>query len=113
PDFGLLTVLVYEGLTGSARRRLMVPQALVHLKPQREQLRVTIGLTSYLVFCLLPSSWVLSRLESCRKRERRELSSPHPVTRPLLPGHLDHVSCIPGWPSLGSWYSIQSPLLQS
>ena len=31
---------------------------------------------------------------------------PHPLTRPLLPAHLDHVACIPGWPSPGSCYSI-------
>ncbi|XP_028627010.1 cytochrome c oxidase subunit 8A, mitochondrial [Grammomys surdaster] len=67
----VLTPLLLRSLTGPARR-LMVPRAQVHSKPPREQLGVldiTIGLTSCFVCCLLPAGWVLSHLESYKKRE--------------------------------------------
>ncbi|EDL33292.1 mCG14906, isoform CRA_a [Mus musculus] len=65
----VLTPLLLRSLTGSARR-LMVPRAQVHSKPAREQLGdITIGLTSCFVCCLLPAGWVLSHLESYKKRE--------------------------------------------
>ncbi|XP_006980804.2 cytochrome c oxidase subunit 8A, mitochondrial [Peromyscus maniculatus bairdii] len=66
-----LTPLLLRGLTGSARR-LMVPRAQIHSKPPREQLGVldvTVGLTSCFICCLLPAGWVLSHLESYKKRE--------------------------------------------
>ena len=67
----VLTPLLLRSLTDSAWR-LMVPRAQVHSKPAREQLGVldiTIGLTSCFVCCLLPAGWVLSHLESYKKRE--------------------------------------------
>ncbi|XP_036010895.1 cytochrome c oxidase subunit 8A, mitochondrial-like [Mus musculus] len=66
----ILTTLLLRSLTDSAW--LMVPRAQVHSKPAREQLGVldiTIGLTSCFVCCLLPARWVLSHLESYKKRE--------------------------------------------
>ncbi|ERE77766.1 cytochrome c oxidase subunit 8A, mitochondrial [Cricetulus griseus] len=67
----VLTPLLLRGLTGSARR-LMVPRAQVHSKPPREQLgvgEIAIGLTSCFICCLLPAGWVLSHLESYKKRD--------------------------------------------
>ncbi|KAF5925956.1 cytochrome c oxidase subunit 8A, mitochondrial [Diceros bicornis minor] len=67
----VLTPLLLRGLTGPARR-LLVPRAQVHSKPAREQLGtmdVAVGLTSCFLCFLLPSGWVLSHLESYKKRE--------------------------------------------
>ncbi|KAG3284802.1 cytochrome c oxidase subunit 8A, mitochondrial [Ictidomys tridecemlineatus] len=67
----VLTPLLLRGLTGPARR-LLVPRAQVHSKPPREQLGtmdITIGLTSCFLCFLLPAGWVLSHLESYKKRE--------------------------------------------
>nr|Q863G1.1 RecName: Full=Cytochrome c oxidase subunit 8A, mitochondrial; AltName: Full=Cytochrome c oxidase polypeptide VIII-liver; AltName: Full=Cytochrome c oxidase subunit 8-2; Flags: Precursor [Eulemur fulvus fulvus]AAP32256.1 cytochrome c oxidase subunit VIII liver form [Eulemur fulvus] len=67
----VLTPLLLRGLTGSARR-LPVLRAQVHSKPPREKLGtmdVAIGLTSCFVCFLLPSGWVLSHLETYKKRE--------------------------------------------
>ncbi|OBS81501.1 hypothetical protein A6R68_20234 [Neotoma lepida] len=67
----VLTPLLLRGLTGSARR-LLVPRAQIHSKPPQEKLGaldITIGLTSCFVCCLLPAGWVLSHLESYKKRE--------------------------------------------
>ncbi|XP_036182738.1 cytochrome c oxidase subunit 8A, mitochondrial [Myotis myotis] len=66
-----LTPLLLRGLAGPARR-LLVPRAHVHSKPPREQLGtldVVIGLTSCFLCILGPSGWVLSHLESYKKRE--------------------------------------------
>ena len=66
-----LTPLLLRGLTGPARR-LLVPRAQVHSKPPREQLGsmdVTIALTACFVSFLLPAGWVLSHLDSYKKRE--------------------------------------------
>ncbi|XP_021497975.1 cytochrome c oxidase subunit 8A, mitochondrial [Meriones unguiculatus] len=66
-----LTPLLLRGLTGTARR-LVAPRAQIHSKPPREQLGVvdlTIGLTCSFVCCLLPAGWVLSHLDSYKKRE--------------------------------------------
>ncbi|KAM9668083.1 cytochrome c oxidase subunit 8A, mitochondrial-like [Dama dama] len=49
-----------------------VPRAQIHSKPPREQLGtmdIAIGLTSCFLCFLLPSGWVLSHLESYKKRE--------------------------------------------
>ncbi|KAG8522586.1 Cytochrome c oxidase subunit 8A, mitochondrial [Galemys pyrenaicus] len=67
----VLTPLLLRGLTGPARR-LPVPRAQIHSKPPRVQLGtmdVVIGLTSCFLCFLLPSGWVLSNLESYKKRE--------------------------------------------
>ncbi|XP_004437584.1 PREDICTED: cytochrome c oxidase subunit 8A, mitochondrial [Ceratotherium simum simum] len=67
----VLTPLLLRGLTGPARR-LLVPRAQVHSKPAREQLGtmdVAVGLTSCFLCFLLPLGWVLSHLESYKKRE--------------------------------------------
>ncbi|XP_012876544.1 PREDICTED: cytochrome c oxidase subunit 8A, mitochondrial [Dipodomys ordii] len=67
----VLTPLLLRGLTGSARR-LVVPRAQVHSRPAREQigsLDVAIALTSCFICFFLPSGWVLSNLESYKKRE--------------------------------------------
>ncbi|XP_054426961.1 cytochrome c oxidase subunit 8A, mitochondrial [Pteronotus mesoamericanus] len=66
-----LTPLLLRGLTGQARR-LLVPRAQIYSKPPREQLRtmdLAIGLTSCFLCILLPAGWVLSHLESYKKRE--------------------------------------------
>ncbi|CAK6449668.1 unnamed protein product [Pipistrellus nathusii] len=66
-----LAPLLLRGLAGPARR-LLVPRAQVHSKPPREQLgtlEVAIGLTSCFLCIFLPAGWVLSHLESYKKRE--------------------------------------------
>ena len=60
-----------RGLTGLTQR-LPVQHAQIHSKPPREQLGtmdVAVGLTSCFLYFLLPSGWVLSHLESYKKRE--------------------------------------------
>ncbi|XP_014935398.1 cytochrome c oxidase subunit 8A, mitochondrial [Acinonyx jubatus] len=67
----VLTPLLLRGLTGLTRR-LPVQRAQIYSKPPQEQLgtmEVAIGLTSCFVCFLLPSGWVLSHLESYKKRE--------------------------------------------
>ncbi|XP_036273298.1 cytochrome c oxidase subunit 8A, mitochondrial [Pipistrellus kuhlii] len=66
-----LAPLLLRGLASPARR-LLVPRAQVHSKPPREQLgtlEVAIGLTSCFLCIFLPAGWVLSHLESYKKRE--------------------------------------------
>ncbi|XP_066110149.1 cytochrome c oxidase subunit 8A, mitochondrial [Saccopteryx bilineata] len=66
-----LSPLLLRGLTSPARR-LLVPRAQIYSKPPREQLgtmEIVIGLTSCFLCILLPSGWVLSHLESYKKRE--------------------------------------------
>ncbi|XP_021557316.1 cytochrome c oxidase subunit 8A, mitochondrial-like [Neomonachus schauinslandi] len=67
----LSTAQLLRGLTGLTWR-LPVQCAQIHSKPPREELGtmdVAIGLTSCFLCFLLPSGWVLSHLESCKKRE--------------------------------------------
>ncbi|XP_012318547.2 cytochrome c oxidase subunit 8A, mitochondrial [Aotus nancymaae] len=66
----VLTPLLLRGLTGSARR-LPVLRAQVHSMPPEQKLGVlelAIGLTSCMVTFLLPAGWILSHLESYKKR---------------------------------------------
>ncbi|KAM7084901.1 cytochrome c oxidase subunit 8A, mitochondrial [Molossus nigricans] len=66
-----LTPHLLRALAGPARR-LLVPRAQIHSKPPREQLGtmdIAIGLTSCFLCILLPAGWVLSHLESYKKRE--------------------------------------------
>ncbi|KAF3822193.1 cytochrome c oxidase subunit 8A, mitochondrial [Mirounga angustirostris] len=67
----LSTAQLLRGLAGLTRR-LPVQRAQIHSKPPREELGtmdVAVGLTSCFLCFLLPSGWVLSHLESYKKRE--------------------------------------------
>ncbi|XP_032270214.1 cytochrome c oxidase subunit 8A, mitochondrial [Phoca vitulina] len=67
----LLTAQLLRGLSGLTRR-LPVQRVQIHSKPPREELGtmdVAVGLTSCFLCFLLPSGWVLSHLESYKKRE--------------------------------------------
>ncbi|XP_027459294.1 cytochrome c oxidase subunit 8A, mitochondrial-like [Zalophus californianus] len=67
----LLTVQLLRGLTGLTWR-LLVQRAQIHSKPPWEEfgtMDVAVGLTSCFLCFLLPSGWVLSHLESYKKRE--------------------------------------------
>nr|XP_035959500.1 cytochrome c oxidase subunit 8A, mitochondrial-like [Halichoerus grypus] len=67
----LSTAQLLRGLSGLTRR-LPVQHAQIHSKSPREELGtmdVAVGLTSCFLCFLLPSGWVLSHLESYKKRE--------------------------------------------
>ncbi|XP_044922158.1 cytochrome c oxidase subunit 8A, mitochondrial-like [Mustela putorius furo] len=67
----LHVVQLLRGLMGLTRR-LPMQRAKMHSKPPREELGtmdVAVGLTACFLCCLLPSGWVLSHLESYKKRE--------------------------------------------
>lgn len=63
---------------------------------------------AHFLFCVLSSACALGPVTPGELQEAGVKGAvfPHPLTRPLLPAHLDHVACIPGWPSPGSCYSI-------
>ncbi|XP_023415421.1 cytochrome c oxidase subunit 8A, mitochondrial [Loxodonta africana] len=66
-----LTPLLLRGLTGSARR-VLLPRAQIHSKPPREPLGTTdciIALTSCFLCFLVPPAWIMTHLDSYRKRE--------------------------------------------
>ncbi|XP_073735708.1 cytochrome c oxidase subunit 8A, mitochondrial-like [Callorhinus ursinus] len=67
----VLTPLLLRGLTGLTRQ-LLVLWAQMDSKPPQEQLGVTdvtTGLTSCFLCFFLSSGWVLSHLETYKKRE--------------------------------------------
>lgn len=75
-----------------------------HRSSSKSWISTLVSLTaSCVVFCLLAGSVIPGELQEAGVKRA---VFPHPLTRPLLPAHLDHISCIPGWPSLGPCYSI-------